>query len=353
MEVYVFGAWPSWLNYQPLYPLIAGFLRRAISVEVLYWFNVVLYLAAICVAWRVGRKLFPLGGYMICAMLVLNLRAYLYIANLLTEIPNLFLFFATALALLQWRVEASSTRLTLQTATICALLIAVSLTREPNALANALLAIFVCFHPKEKLPQRTELFVSCVVAFVFAFTYSSSAHREKSNVGLNFHTFIERACARTKCPDAVFSNPDTPVMREHWQMQNTVSGIRDAFAKRGYEPFSLAYSGEMRKVYLRLLANAPTIYLRQVIRNWFDLMSDRTIAIYPEDTNLRTVASGLLLVMATISTSASILAAAIAPAVLCIFAYRVANRNASILEVWFGGWVVCCLTASLLLFAAS
>ncbi len=351
---YVYGAWPSWFNYQPLYPLLAGLIRRTTAVESIFFVQATMYAATLYLAFRLGQQCMRFGGYVMVIFGLFNMRAYFYVANPLTEILNLLLFFIVAylVCILMADVGVGRKKWLVSICFGIALLL-LALTRGPNSLMLLLFGTALLFLRKDSLPLRLLLVSILISTFLIALVYSLFAHATKSNVGLNLHTFIERTCARETCVASIFQQPDTPVVSAHWTQNATISGIRGAFEKKGYGPFSREYSDEMRSVYVRLFIHAPNSFLSQVVQNWKDQLMDHTIAIYPEDTNLRLLENDAYRLWAAGSTWASIFLAALAPILVAIGSVRILAGKASIVESLFTTWIASCLFASLILFAAS
>jgi hypothetical protein len=232
-------------------------------------------------------------------------------------------------------------------------LILLALTRGPNSLMLLLFALSLLFLRNEVRDTRLQLFVIFSITFFTALTYTLSAHNAKSNIGLNLHTFIERACTFNPCKEKIFKQENTPIISTHWEKNKTISGVRAAFDSAGHGPFSPTYSTEMRRVYLRLIRYAPASYVSQIIKNWRDQLNDKTIAIYPEDTNLKLLASTPFKTWAEVSTWFSIAMAAVAPLVLLAGAVRIIISKSSVIEAYFVAWLGACLSSSLIIFAAS
>ncbi len=351
---YVYGAWPSWFNYQPLYPLLAGLIRRTTTVEAIFFVQAAMYASTMYLAFRLGQKCMRFGGYALVIFGLFNMRAYFYVSNPLTEILNLLLFFV--LAYLVFNLVAGIGR-GQKKWLVClgfgVVLLLLALTRGPNSLMLLLFAAALLFLRKESRHLRLLLVSILMGIFLLALVYSYFAHATKSNVGLNLHTFVERACTRAPCDASIFQQSDTPIVSAHWAKNASISGIRSAFEKNGYGPFSREYSDEMRRVYVRLFIQEPTKFLSQVFQNWKDQLTDHTIAIYPEDTNLRLLTADAYRWWATISTWLSISLAAVAPFLVAISGIRILVAKASIVESLFTTWIASCLFASLILFAAS
>jgi hypothetical protein len=86
---HVLGTWPSWFNYQPVYPLLAGLIRRLFSVESIFIMHAVLYAGCLILIFKVGQICVRFGGYVMVLIALFNMRAYFYIAR---SVELIFIF---------------------------------------------------------------------------------------------------------------------------------------------------------------------------------------------------------------------------------------------------------------------
>lgn len=350
-KVYVFGDWPAWFTHQPLYPLTAGAVRRVFGLDAVYGLNILLYAGTMAAAWFVGRRISPSAGYVLCSAILLNARSYFYVTNPLTEVMYLFLFFLAALVFAHWNDWANKFEKVKSIGLLSILLVLFCLVRGPNPLILLIMLGLCLIAPSGRIALKRRLCLALCATFVVVTGYTAFAQRTKSAVGLSLHAFVEIACARQKCPEKIFAGDDTPYVQKHFREKKTISGIRDTLARDGHGPFSSTYANEMRAVFLKLIWNAPSVYLSQVAQNWRDIHADRSLGIYPEDPNLKLFEQPRWLVWASASTYFSTSMLALTPIFIIIGIVQNLRGRASMVQRWATGAMLGCLSASLLIYA--
>ena len=202
-------------HYQPLWPCLARLVNRGFGLEGVFRLQAALYLLSIALLFVASQRIIRGVGYVLAVFMVLNVRAYFYISNPLTEVLNLFVF---SLVLALWTScldEPEHPRRALLVV-LSGVLMTVGLTRRTNLVFLVLLLGFLLLRLLRG-ERRLNLLpaLAVVPALLLTASFNVGLQNRENNTGMNLLQFIYLACEPSLCSRAVFSSPHAPTVGAH------------------------------------------------------------------------------------------------------------------------------------------
>ncbi|GAB2799801.1 hypothetical protein [Dyella kyungheensis] len=335
---YHFDFW----NYQPIWPYVAGKVNAHWGLKALFAFQAALYFASIVLIFYPMQRLYKFGGWLVAGFMLVNIRAYFYIANPLTETLNLFAF---ALTFFFWEQLRARRRYIAWFLAIA--LVAILFVRTANvAFIGALFMLVLvralrASHAVER--WQACLFLLLVLpALIAGVTYNVMLQGRPNNTGVNLLGFVSMACDQGRCPRNLGDPKVSPVasryLMEHGDMER--GALLVAFRQQGIDVWDPRLLNEMKAFYLRLLLTAPEAFISGGYANYKRQVLDTYVAPYLEDTNLAVRSRLSIGLMEHISTSVAMLVAALMPLLVLGFGVAIlVARRFNITVVFVTAWL--------------
>lgn len=288
------------------------------------------------------QRLCKSGGLLVAAYMLVNIRAYFYIANPLTETLNLFAF---AFAFFCWE-QLRKRRHYVAWILAIALLVLIFVRTANVAFMGALFALLLVRALRaSRAVERWQawLFVLLVLpALIAGGTYNAMLQGRINNTGVNLLGFVSMACDQSPCPRDLGDPQASPVasryLMEHGNMER--EAVLAAFRKEGIGVWDPRLVDEMKPFYVRLLFTAPEAFVSGGYANYKRQVLDTYVSPYLEDTNLLVLSDLGIGLMGHISTSVAMLVAALMPLLFLGFGIAVLlARRFNITVVFVMAWV--------------
>jgi hypothetical protein len=299
-------------NYQPIWPYIASSLYSVAGTEGIFVLQAALYFASATLLFFAAEHIRRRSGWILAVFCVVNIRAYFYIANPLTEIFNIFLF---SLGLFLW-TRLSRDRATVPLA-LAGILLVAGLSRSANMAFLALLLMLVVIHfsrgDRHTFLSRIAIILPPTIIVV---SFNVALQHRDNNTGVNLLRFVMAACSQQHCAPEIFTDSRTPAAAEFYERHRSLDGFYKQFETDRINFYKPQLAQEMKTVYLNLLLKEPVRFAAQVVANYRQQVGATFLPPYPEDTNLSVTASKLVFAADRVVTAISCLIAAFAPFII-------------------------------------